>query len=80
MDRLRICIEALRLLAKLPDTQGPVRAAELRINEYLGTDAKWRSLIEPLRSAVNAEAVARPTEGPFWVTVRDYIHSRLPDD
>ena len=85
MNRLQICIEALRVLAKQPETQvNRVRVVEMRINEYLGTDpAKWRSLIEPLRYAINTDAEMRPSESSFWTIAQAYIDvclSRLPDD
>jgi hypothetical protein len=69
-SRLRMCIEALRLLADQPATEfNRAPLAERLIDEYLR--AKDASP-ERLRAAINAEG-----EDPFWITMREYVQSRM---
>jgi len=82
MDRLRNCMDTLRVLARQPDATSRVRLAEIRINEYLGPDAAvLRSWGERLAEAIRVEAQVRPSEGIFWSVVRVYVVlwlSKLP--
>ena len=84
MDRLRNCMDALRVLARSPESEGRVRVSEIRINEYLGPDvAAVRSLLERLESAISIEVKEHPSESAFWAVVHEYVGSwlsRLPDN
>jgi hypothetical protein len=84
MDRLRNCMDSLRVLARSPESQGRVRMAEIRINEYLGPDvAILRPLLERLRDAIGIEAEEHPSEGAFWIIAQEYVGSwlsRLPEN
>ena len=64
--RLRLCIEALRALAKEP--QGNRRLlAELQVNEFVQHQVdEMRKALEGLRNAVQGEATTKPREGDFW--------------
>jgi hypothetical protein len=78
MDRLLNCVDSLRVLARQPDTQGRVRVAEIRINEYPGPDvAALRSLLERLAGAISIEAEEHPSESAFWTVVQEYVGSWL---
>ena len=79
MQRLRTCIDALRFLAKQPDTGNRLLVAELRVEEYLRPDdaAAVRSSLESLDQAVRIEAERRPSQRSFWDGVLDLIASRI---
>jgi hypothetical protein len=83
MNRLRNCMDALRVLARSPESEGRVRVAEIRINEYLGPDvAAVRPLLEQLRHAIGVETEEHPSESAFWNVVQEYVESwllRLPE-
>jgi hypothetical protein len=84
MNRLRNCMDSLRVLARSPESEGSVRVAEIRINEYLGPDvAALRPLLEHLRDAIGVEAEEHPSESAFWTVVQEYVGSwllRLPEN
>ena len=84
MDRLRNCMDALRVLAGSPESEGRMRVSEIRINEYLGPDvAAVRSLLERLGNAISIEAKEHPSEIAFWTVVQEYVGSwlsRLPEN
>jgi hypothetical protein len=75
VPRLRTCIELLRRLADQPASEtNRLLLAERYIDEYLrAKDASPERLMD----AINAEG-----EDPFWITMREYVQSRLrrPDD
>ena len=72
---LRDLMATLRYLAR-QSSVSRLRTAEMRINEYLGTDVPaWLSALECLRSAIESEA--HPSEEPFWTVVREYVGSLL---
>jgi hypothetical protein len=77
-------MDSLRVLARSPESEGSVRVAEIRINEYLGPDvAALRPLLEHLRDAIGVEAEEHPSESAFWTVVQEYVGSwllRLPEN
>jgi hypothetical protein len=59
MNRLRNCLDSFRVLARSPESEGRVRVAEIRINEYLGPHvAAVRPLLEQLRHAIGVESAS----------------------
>jgi hypothetical protein len=84
MDLQRSCMDALRVLARQPDAPDRLRLAEIRVNEYLGSDAAaLPSLLERLAEAIRVEGQKHPSEGTFWSIVRVYVVlwlSKLPKD
>jgi hypothetical protein len=74
-NRLRMCMDALRVLADHPASEiNRILLGEQYINEYLRTiDASPERL---------AEAINATGEDPFWITMREYVQSRMrrPDD
>jgi hypothetical protein len=82
MNRLRNCMDSLRVLARSPESEGRVRVAEIRINEYLGPDVgAVRPLLEELHHAIGVESEEHPSENAFWTVIQEYVGSwlsRLP--
>jgi hypothetical protein len=72
MDKLKICIEALRVLARQANDPNAQPLAERRINEYLReeVDALTASL-ERISKAIDAEA-DRNVPGEDWGLMQDY--------
>ena len=80
MDRLKICMDALRLLAKLPESPNRVPLAERRINEYLQAEsATPRSSLGHLRVAIEREAEPFRGTNHFWIVVQEFVRSRRGD-
>jgi hypothetical protein len=85
MDRFQSLIAALRMLAKQTN---PVHerlvTAERQIVDYLGTvvgsaaQSGLRRLREVARNEAD-EAKKRPSESDFWISVREYIESKLSE-
>jgi hypothetical protein len=85
MDRFQSLIAALRMLAKQPN---PVHerliTAERQIVDYLGSVAGsaaqsgLRRLREVARNQAD-EARNRPGESGFWISVKEYIESKLSE-
>jgi hypothetical protein len=76
MDRLPLCIHALRGLAS---TNDPTRAVliEARIDEYLRTASVSLSRsLEGLRKAIHDEEAERRS-GEDWSIAKDYVRSLL---
>jgi hypothetical protein len=66
MDWLRLCIEALRALAKEPQGNR-LPLAELQVNEFVQHQVDdLRKALEGLRNAVKVEATTKPSESAFW--------------
>jgi hypothetical protein len=77
MDRLKICMEALRLLAKLPESPNRVPLAERRINEYLQAEsATPRSSLSRLCVAIEREAEPFRGTNHFWIVVEEFVRPR----
>ena len=76
MDRLRTCVDALRILAKSSDLTR-VGLIERQINDYLNTEVggKERSLGR-LRKAIHDQA-AEERRGEDWGIARDCVRSLL---
>jgi hypothetical protein len=74
-NRLRVCMDALRVLADQPASElNRMPLAERLIDDYLRhKDASFERLMD----AINAKG-----EDLFWITMREYVQSRLrrPDD
>jgi hypothetical protein len=76
MDHLRLCINALRVLAKSNDPNR-VFLIERRIDEYLRTETFSLSrALERLRRAIHYEEVER-REGEDWSIAKEYVRSLL---
>ena len=77
MDRLKICMDALRLAAKLPESPNRVPLAERRINEYLQAEsATPRSSLGRLCVAIEREAEPFRGTNHFWIVVQEFVRSR----
>jgi hypothetical protein len=76
MDRLQICMDALRVLARTNDPNRVV-LIERQINDYLDAEigGKERSLAR-LRKAIHDEAT-EGRQGEEWSIASDYVRSRL---
>ena len=81
-NRLDLCIEALRLLARSSELEATrLMTAEIRIREFLAPvtsnpDA-LRASLDEFDDAVNLEAELRPREASFWQGISDFIAQRL---
>jgi hypothetical protein len=84
MDRFQSLIAALRMLAKQTNTlHERLLTAERQIVDYLSTDgtvtqSELRRLREVARTAAN-EVKKRPRENDFWISVKEYIGSKLSE-
>jgi len=81
-NRLDLCIEALRLLARSSELEATrLTTAELRIREYVAPATSnpdaLRASLEQLDDAINLEAELRPREASFWQGISDFIAQRL---
>jgi hypothetical protein len=74
MDRLRLCIEALRRLAKETDDPNCVVLAERQINDYLQNEIDGlRAALERVGKAIDEEA--GKGQGEDWSLMVGYIQS-----
>ena len=85
MDQLRVCMEALRVLAKEPEALvSRAITAERRISEYLQAALASPALsLENLRAEIDGEiersrAERNTRQSQFWITVQEFVCSRLP--
>jgi len=81
-NRLDLCIEALRLLARSSELETTrLMTAELRVREFLApvtsNPTVLRASLEELDDAVNLEAELRTREASFWQGISDFIVQRL---
>jgi hypothetical protein len=82
MDRFQSLIAALRMLAKQTN---PVHerliTAERQIVDYLSTLVGFaaQSGLRRLREFARNETKAWPSESDFWISVREYIESKLSE-
>jgi hypothetical protein len=77
MDRLKMCMGALRLFAKLPESPNRVPLAEQRINEYLRVEAATpRGSLSRLCVAIEREAEPFRGTNHFWIIVQEFVRSR----
>jgi hypothetical protein len=75
MDKLKNCVDALRILAKQSDDPNAQLLAERRINEYLRREVDdLRNSLRQISRAINAEADKR-IEGENWSLIGDYVKS-----
>ena len=71
-----MCMGALRLLAKLPESPNCVPLAEQRINEYLLAEcATPRSSLGRLCVAIEREAEPFRGTNHFWIVVQEFVRS-----
>jgi len=82
INRLDLCIEALRLLARSSELETTrLMTAELRVREFLApvtsNPTVLRAPLEELDDAVNLEAELRTREASFWQGISDFIVQRL---
>jgi hypothetical protein len=76
LDRLRTCIDALRVLARSSDSDRAV-LVERYIDAYLTTETvSVASALERLRRSIRHEEV-EVSEGEYWSIVKEYIRSLL---
>jgi hypothetical protein len=76
MDRLKMCMGALRLLEKLPESPNRVPLAEQRINEYLRAEsATPRSSLSRLCAAIERKAEPFRGTNHFWIVVQEFVCS-----
>jgi hypothetical protein len=77
MDRLRICVDKLRVFAKEFDNPNSVLLIQKRINEFLhGEVPGGRAPIERLTEAIEMEE-AKKRQGEDWDIARKYVRSLL---
>jgi transposase len=55
-----------------------LRLAEMRVDEYLQTDAARQSALESLRDAIRAEPRELPIDSEFWQTMEEYVGTLAP--
>ena len=76
MDRLRLCLETLRRLAKETEDPSCVVLAEREINDYLQNEIDaLRAALERLGRAIDEEA--RKGQGEDWSLMVGYVQSCL---
>jgi hypothetical protein len=81
MDKLKICIEVLRHLARQPGEPNAIYLAEKEIKKYLQDEAATpTTALDQLSAAVDDEAEMCPGDKAFWITMQEFVRSRLPDD
>jgi hypothetical protein len=86
MDKLDSCIEALRHLARQADRSqadqsNACYSGEKEIGKYLQTERDTlRTSLDRLATAIDSEAVIFPGDNTFWITMREFVQTRLPDD
>jgi hypothetical protein len=82
MDKLKNCVDALRVLAKQSSDPNAQLLAERRINEYLRREVDdLRNSLRQISRAINAEA-DKGVEGEDWSLIGEYVQScreRLTD-
>jgi 3-dehydroquinate dehydratase len=82
MDKLKRCIDALRVLTKQSNDPNAQLLGERRINEYLRREVDdLRNSLRQISRAINAEADKR-VEGEDWSLIGEYVQScreRLTD-
>jgi hypothetical protein len=75
MDRLRKCMDALRVLAaRSLDPPELTTLIEGRINEFIVGDE--RAALEELRKAIEREE-AQKRKGEDWTIAREYVRAEL---
>jgi hypothetical protein len=82
MDKLKNCVDALRVLAKQSNDPNAQPLAERRIKEYLRREVDdLRNSLRQISRAINVEADKR-VEGEDWSPIGGYVQScreRLTD-
>jgi hypothetical protein len=81
MDRFQSLIAALRMLAKqTKPLHERLITAERQIVDYLGSLVRFaaQSGLRRLREVARNEA-KRPGESDFWISVKEYIESKLSE-
>jgi hypothetical protein len=75
MDKLKICIDALRVLARQSNDPNAQLLAERRINEYLRPEFdNLRTSLRQIAGAINTEAGKR-VEEENWRLMGEYVQS-----
>ena len=75
MDKLKICIDALRVLARQSNDPNAQLLAERRINEYLRPEIDdLRTALRQISRAINTEADKR-VEEEDWRLMGEYVQS-----
>ena len=81
MDRLKVCMDVLRRLAKQADDPNFVVLAEREINDYLKPEIEaLKAAIERVGKAIDEEAAKG--QGEDWSLMVGYVQScreKLPD-
>ena len=81
MDKLKMCIDALRLLARHPQSFNCVPLGEQRINEYLKAhSAVPRTALDRLIVAIDKEAEPFLGTNHFWIVMQEFVYSRSSGD
>jgi hypothetical protein len=76
MDRLRSCMEVLRLLSRQPDSGNRLCLAEKQMNEYLQQEvAALKAALVGLGKAIDEEA----KQGGDWSMMRTYVREFLAE-
>jgi len=76
MNRLRLCMEVLRRLAKEPENPDCVILAEQAINDYLRNEIDaLKAALEQVGEAIDEEAGKR--QGEDWSVMIGYVQSCL---
>jgi hypothetical protein len=81
MDRLKTWMDALRLLARQPESPNRVPLAEQNINGYLRAEgATWQASLDRLSDAIDKEAEPFLGTNHFWIVVKDFVCSKDDKD
>jgi hypothetical protein len=75
MDRLRACVEALRVLAKSSHAD-PFLVVEMRVNEFLKAEGGGRAQLEWLLQAIEVQEDAK-RQSEDWSIAKEYVRSLL---
>lgn len=81
MDHLKICMDALRLLARLPEFDtNRLYLAEQRIKEYLQSEAHrpLTASLEHLTHAIGKEVAMG--DKTYWTTVQEFVDTLLRNE
>jgi hypothetical protein len=77
MDRLRLCMDALRALAVQSADLNWYLLAEREITQYLQSS---EALPQELREAIDREAETSQDYVTFWTTMQELVGDLQPDD
>jgi hypothetical protein len=74
MDRLKLCMDALRALALQSANTNSYPLAEREITQYLQSPG---ALVQKLREAIDREAETSQHYSTFWATMQEFVSTRI---